>query len=94
MRGRDSNETGVVCAYQPRPAIASLEGGSCPLITKDYGVSAELQLLAQLERSGSHVVRATRKVYSDSRYVVEFQVVSRCGPPSGALAFDLADPSL
>lgn len=77
MKHRDSNETEQSNASRPSPG-ATLDEGPCPpLISEDYGTLAELRYVARLLRNGSHKVIATRKVDTDSRYVVEFQVVKR-----------------
>lgn len=90
MKHRDSNETGHVNVDRLSPELASLEGGVAPLNSQDYGTSAELQWVAQLHRSGSHMVTATRKVDADGRYVVEFQAVRLSLPPS--MAFEPTAP--
>lgn len=77
MNHRDNNETGQPNTSQPSPGVTLDESASPPLITEDYGTLAELRYVARLLRNGSHKVIATRKVDTDSRYVVEFQVVKR-----------------
>ncbi|ANZ52268.1 hypothetical protein Ahp2_86 [Aeromonas phage Ahp2] len=80
MRDRDNNETGQSHKAQLKPETPRLEEVISPLTMEDYGVSAELQHIATLIRSGRCIVTATRKVDADSRYVVEIEAVMRTDP--------------
>ncbi len=89
MTDRYSNEIDQLSDVGSKPEPASLERPVDPLITQDYGITDELVILAALRRSGAFAFNITRKVSTDSRYVVEIEVVKRESPGSGST---LPDP--
>ncbi|MGL5093680.1 MAG: hypothetical protein ACRC8B_22730 [Aeromonas sobria] len=77
MKDRDSNETGQPHASSISPDAASREQGIDPLNTEDYGTLVKLDAVTRLIHSGEVRSHSKVKVSTDTRYVIEIEVVKR-----------------
>ncbi|APU00472.1 hypothetical protein [Aeromonas phage 3] len=89
MSSRDSNETGQSHRTEISPEAPRLEEGSSPLTMEDYGTLRRIDAVARLVRSGEVSARTVVKVSTETRYVIEIEVVKRVAglsdlPPSMA----------
>lgn len=82
MRDRDSNETGQPHTAPISPDAASLEQGIDPLNTEDYGTLVKLDAVTRLILSGEVRSHSKVKVSTETRYVIEIEVVKRSAGPS------------
>lgn len=77
MSHRDSNETGQLNKDPISPEAPRPEQVVDPLITEDYGTDWWLNLIAEAGKTAGWLATHTVKVDTNSRLVVEFQVVRR-----------------